>query len=169
MTFFVLGLPRSRTAWMANFLTYDDLFCYHEGINGCNNMDEYKAKIEGKGDSCTGLPLIEFEPYFPEAKKVIIDTDIDRAVKFGKEHFNTDMTEMMTKAKSKLDSLKGLHIAFDDINSRLREIWEYLSCFDFNKQRAEQLIKLNVQANNIYDIDVKAMLNLKESTQSCLG
>ena len=42
--FFVLGLPRSRTAWLANFLTYDGYFCFHEGIDGCRSIDDYKKK-----------------------------------------------------------------------------------------------------------------------------
>jgi len=169
VTFFVLGLPRSRTAWLANFLTYDDLFCYHEGINGCHSMDEYKQKIENCGDSCTGLSLIDFEPYFPDAKKVIIDSNTERAVEFGKTMFDADLTELMAIAKSRLDNMEGLHISLSDINHRLREIWEYLTDSPFNKKRADQLIKLNIQTENIYDIDVKAMLNLKESVTSCLG
>ena len=76
MDFLVLGLPRSRTAWLANFLTHDGLFCYHEAINGCSSMKEYKEKVEGKGDSNTALALFDFEKHFPETKIIVIDTNI---------------------------------------------------------------------------------------------
>ena len=169
MTFFVLGLPRSRTAWLANFLTYDDLFCYHEGINGCHSMDEYKQKIENCGDSCTGLSFIDFEPYFPDAKKVIIDTSIDKAVKFGLDAYGVDMTDILKQAKNKLDNINGLHIGLNDINDRLRDIWEYITDKPFNEKRAQLLTKLNIQVNDVFDIDVESMLNLKESNELCLG
>ena len=30
--FFITGLPRSRTAWLANLFTHGDSFCWHEGV-----------------------------------------------------------------------------------------------------------------------------------------
>ena len=169
MSFFILGLPRSRTAWLANFLTYDDLFCYHEGIDGCSSMDEYKDKIGNDGDSCTGLVMLDIDRYFPDAKKVIIDTSIDKAVRFGEEAYGVDMTDIMKSAKNKLDNTDGLHIDLNQIDDRLRDIWEYVTDKPFNEKRAELLKKLNVQVKNVFDIDVESMLNLKESNELCLG
>lgn len=169
MSFFILGLPRSRTAWLANFLTYDGLFCHHEGIDGCSSMDEYKEKIGDDGDSCTGLVMLDIDRYFPDAKKVIIDTSIDKAVKFGLDAYGVDMTDMMKQAKNKLDNTDGLHINLDDMNNRLRDIWEYITDKPFNEKRANLLTKLNIQVNNVFDIDVESMLNLKESNELCLG
>ena len=169
MSFFILGLPRSRTAWLANFLTYDDLFCYHEGIDGCSSMEEYKNKIGDDGDSCTGLVMLDIDRYFPDAKKVIIDTSIDKAVQFGKDAYGVDMTDIMTQAKNKLDNTDGLHIDLNQIDDRLCDIWEYVTDKPFNEKRAKLLKKLNVQVKNVFDIDVESMLNLKESNELCLG
>ena len=105
MNFLILGLPRSRTAWLANFLTYDGLFCYHEAINGCLNMDEYAEKVKGKGDSNTALALFDFEHMFPDAKIIVVDSSIDAAVTFGFEQGH-DIREAMTIEKQRLDSIE---------------------------------------------------------------
>ena len=104
-TFLILGLPRSRTAWLANFLTYDGLFCYHEAINGCKNIKEYKQKVKGKGDSNTALALFDFESHFPNAKIIIIDSEIDKAVEVSANKFSKSAIEKIEKAGGKAHTL----------------------------------------------------------------
>jgi hypothetical protein len=167
MTFFVLGLPRSRTAWLANFLTYDGQFCFHEGIDGCNSIEEYKEKVEGKGDSNTGLMLFDFEEHFPDAKIIIIDSEIEKSVKFGRDVYNANIELEMEIGKNRLDNIEGLHVKLEDINSRLREIWEYVSDKEFNQDRADMLIKLDVQVKNPLDIDFEAIGQFKGTVNAC--
>ncbi|MEE9119186.1 MAG: hypothetical protein V3U02_11435 [Calditrichia bacterium] len=159
MSFLVLGLPRSRTAWLANFLTYDGQFCYHEGVNGCNSIEEYKEKIKGKGDSNTGLMFFDFEKYFPDTKIIIIDSSIEDSVEFGKEVFNLDVSNEMLQGKNRLDNIKGLHIKLEDINENLKEIWEYVSNKPFDQDRADMLVKLDIKTLNPHDIDLNALNN----------
>lgn len=132
-------------------------------------MAEYKEKIGSDGDSCTGLSMIDFQPYFPDSKNVIIDTSIDKAVEFGKNIFNIDMTEQLMIAKDRLDATDGMHVKLNDLNHNLHGIWEYLTDSPFNKRRAENLIKLNIQVNDVFDFDIESMLKLKESNELCLG
>ena len=161
--FFIIGLPRSRTAWLSNFLTYDDMFCYHEGLNGCSSISDYKSKLGSfRGDSNTGLMLFNFEKHFPEAKVVIIDSEIDKASEFSKETYGEDITETLKLMKERLDGIKGLHINVNDINDKLKEIWEYVSDKTFNKERTDMLVKLNIQVNDPHDMDIEAILNFKE-------
>jgi hypothetical protein len=167
MSFLVLGLPRSRTAWLANFLTYGDLFCYHEGIDGCTSLEEYKEKIEGKGDSNTGLMLFDFEEHFPNAKIIIIDSDVDKAIEFGRDVFNVNIEFEMAIAKNRLDKMEGLHIKLEDINSRLGEIWEYVSDEPFDQERADMLVKLDVQMRNPLDIDFDSINQFKGTVNAC--
>lgn len=165
--FFVLGLPRSRTAWLANFLTYDDLFCYHEGVNGCKTINEYKEKIKGKGDSNTGIMLFDFENHFPDAKFIIIDSDIEPSINFGRNVFNTDIEHEMSVCKNRLDNINGLHINLADINNRLDEIWDYVSTKKFNADRADMLINLDIQVKDPLDIDFEAIKSFKETVNVC--
>ena len=89
MSFFILGLPRSRTAWLANFMTYDGYCCYHEGTNGCYTIEQYKAKLGGRiGDANTGLIMFNFRKHFPKDKVVIIDSSIDAAVEYGYKKYS---------------------------------------------------------------------------------
>jgi hypothetical protein len=168
MTFLVLGLPRSRTAWLANFLTYDGQFCFHEGVNGCNSIEEYKVKVEGKGDSNTGLMLFDFEKHFPDAKIIIIDSDIDRAVDFGRDIYGLDIEIEMVVAKNRLDKMKGFHVKLEEIDGQLKEIWEYVSDKEFNQDRADMLIKLDVQMKNPFDIDIDSISQFKGTVNACL-
>lgn len=163
--FLILGLPRSRTAWLANFMTHDGFFCSHEGLNGCPSLFVYRDKFtNGMGDSNTGLALFDFEPLFTTFKKVIIDSDIDSAVAFSKKHYSCDSTRTMIAMQSRLNSLDGLHVHFNDINQRLEDIWTYITDLPFNTERAKMLMGFDVQVRNIHDFDCSAMARLREST-----
>ncbi len=41
--FLVLGLPRSRTAWLARFLTYGEYHCAHEQLRHLRSVDDARA------------------------------------------------------------------------------------------------------------------------------
>lgn len=159
--FLILGLPRSRTAWLANFLCYDGLTCTHEGLNGCNTIEEYRNKfVDNMGDANTGLAMFNFQRYFSDFKIIVIDRDIDSAVKFSIENFGLDLTLSMKAIQKKLEVIPGLHIPYDEINDKLEGIWDYLSPNQFNEKRAEMLIKLDVQVRDVQDYDKKAMLEI---------
>jgi hypothetical protein len=154
--FLILSLPRSRTAWLANFLTYDDLQCSHEGIGNYETLDEYNASLlNNMGDSNTCLAAFDFEDYFIDTKIVIIDNTIDAAVAFEKKEFDVDTSAMLKILKNRLDGISGLHINFNDINNSLEEIWNYLSDKPFNKERADMLIGFDIQMRDVHDMKFK--------------
>ena len=156
--FFVIGLPRSRTAWLSNFLTYDDNFCYHEGIDGCSTTEEYKDKLgENKGDSSTGLMLFDMNKEFPDSPKVIIEGSVDKAIEFTKEVYDVYEPEYFYELKDKLDSIKGLRIKFEDINNSLEQIWEHLIGTPYDKDRGSLLKDMNIQTNNYFNYDLESM------------
>ncbi len=156
--FFVIGLPRSRTAWLSNFLTYDDNFCYHEGIDGCSTIEEYKDKLgENKGDSSTGLMLFDMNKEFPDSPKVIIEGSVDKAIEFTKEVYGVYEPEYFYELKDKLDSIKGLRIKFEDINNSLEQIWEHLIGTPYDKERGSLLKDMNIQTNNYFNYDLESM------------
>jgi len=162
MSFFVLGLPRSRTAWLANFLTYDGNFCYHEGLDGCHTIEEYYNKVDGvKGDSGTGLMLIDLPKDSP---KVIIENDVEKSITFAKEVYGIYDPKFFYFLKDKLDSVEGLRVNFEDINDSLEQIWTHLIGTPYDYERGELLRNMNIQTNNFYDYDFNAMRNLL-----CLG
>lgn len=159
--FFVIGLPRSRTAWLANFLTYGDRFCYHEGLDGCSTIEEYKEKLGAhKGDSCTGLMAIDIEAAYPEAPKLIIESSIDKAVEFTEEIYGVYTPEVFEDLKTKLDGIKGMRVKVEDINNSLEEIWDYLIGTPYNKERGDMLSNMNIETNNYFDYDLESLRSL---------
>lgn len=80
--FFITGLPRSRTAWLANFLTYDDCFCFHEPWDRINSLEDLtrllpliEKKYVGVSDAAFLLHLPELRKLFPNAPIVIVKRD----------------------------------------------------------------------------------------------
>jgi hypothetical protein len=78
--FFITGLPRSRTAWLANWLTTGETFCYHDGLSGCASLDAFDRKLAAHpicGDSDSGLAFF-WEPLrkaYPDAQWAIVRRD----------------------------------------------------------------------------------------------
>ena len=154
--FFVVGLPRSRTAWLANFLTYNGRFCYHEGVDGCSTITDYKNKLgQDKGDSCTALMLLNIHKEFPNAPVVVIESDIKRAVEFSKHTYGKDLTKEFEMLKEKMRFIKGLRIPLHAINDSLEDIWSYLIGTPYDKERGDLLKNMNIQTNNYFNYDVK--------------
>ncbi len=167
MNFLILGLPRSRTAWLANFCTHDGLFCHHEALNGCHTMREYANKFKDEvGDSNTGLIFFDFKKYLPNAKIIVIDKNIERSVDFAEKEFDFDSFSAFTHAKKMLDELDGLHVKFEEIDERLEEIWKYVTDKPFDQKRADMLLKMRIQVKDVHDIDDDAFQELIENEKN---
>jgi hypothetical protein len=83
--FFVTGLPRSRTAWVANYLSHAGAFCYHDGLANCSSLNEFDAKLARHpvcGDSDSGLAMfqVELRSRHPEAQWVILRRPLPEVV-----------------------------------------------------------------------------------------
>ena len=155
MSFFIIGLPRSRTAWLANFMTYGGVYCHHDALNGCRSIEEYKDKIGNDGDSNTCMMMFDLKSHFPDRKILIIESDPKRAEQYILENLGFDGSDWVNKAVDQMDSLGGLRVHFENINKRLRQIWEYLSDDPYNEKRGDMIKNLNVQSN-IQDMNIES-------------
>jgi hypothetical protein len=77
--FFVVAMPRSGTAWLANFLTWGNSFCYHEALYGCESMDrldEILRKPEtdfcGTSDTASAYLISSLYERYPDARYVFV-------------------------------------------------------------------------------------------------
>jgi hypothetical protein len=156
MSFFVLGLPRSRTAWLSVFLSQSGIHCHHEAVNGCHNIDEYAEKIKGCGDSTTAFKYIN-NRYDGRPTVVIDKNDIEfeQCVAWCKESFGVDMRREMAEQRDQLLSIDGLHVMQSDIDANLPEIFEILTCVDFLPHYAD-MTSLNI-TSRIDSTDIHAM------------
>lgn len=78
--FFIAGLPRSRTAWLANWFTTDTSICLHDAWRYARDVKELRSILEavalshpqykyvGTSDSCNGWFYPELKEEFPEAR-----------------------------------------------------------------------------------------------------
>lgn len=150
--FFIIGLPRSRTAWLSAFMTYDGNYCFHEGFNGCKTLEEYKNKIGNHGDSSTGLMLLDVNKVFPERRILIIESDPSDSIEFMEREYGVSDKSWIYYLKERLDKIEGVRIHKDDIDKNLSLIWDYLTEKPYDRLRGEMLKGLNIQTFQKMDI-----------------
>lgn len=80
--FFVFCLPRSRSAWLANFLTYESVFCFHDPLPECLSIEDLEAKLATTGTPIAGAAdtgamfwVEEIIEHFPSARFVVLARD----------------------------------------------------------------------------------------------
>lgn len=141
--FFIIGLPRSRTSWLANFFTIENAFCYHEATRFCHElsdlkslMDKNKSKYVGNSDPALLFLINEVMDLFPNCKIVIIDRDfhdcIDSYLGFFSNKSYLTIITWMEKTYTQLERVKNYYefytVNHDDLDNvdTCRRLWEYL-------------------------------------------
>jgi len=145
--FFILSLPRSRTAWLSSFLTDDTGICSHEGIA----YSDYPEGLEG--DSTTAYPWIK-EHIKKDDPIIIIHRDLDECLLSLEKAVDKKIDRrVLTFLEDEMDTIKNaLHIRYEDINERLEDIWYYCGKSKlFDEERANKMIKMNIQNYEMID------------------
>lgn len=172
--YFVTGLPRSRTAWIANLLTWGDSFCFHEALFDCGTMADFKKIMAGPrltryvGDADPNLGFIpqSILESFPSCRIVFVHRDLDECVESEFNALNwehvpgcDDVTKDRLKAEFKQVSMGISHLWKNLRDDRklmvpyklleeegmIREIWNFcLPNTPFPKVRYEMLRDLKV-------------------------
>ena len=132
--FFIISLPRSRSAWLANFLTAGDGFCFHEALRSVQTLDEYEQKVkaetlkyESVGDADPSLvPVLgEIVKRFPDAKFVVVRRDVlavgvSHAAAFPKLVMTTEQLVTLDKQIEALltdvNEDQVMEVAFEDLD-----------------------------------------------------
>ena len=95
--FFVTGLPRSRTAWMAAFLSTGETLCYHEPSYKISKIDQLPTLFDSTfykhlGISDSGLGFhIEWILENVKPRTLIIERDVEEVKASLKEHMGVPM------------------------------------------------------------------------------
>lgn len=114
MNFFIYSLPRSRTAWIANFLTYGKSYCYHEPSLGMFDLTELitlfrKRPITGSSDCANVLMIDRIQELFPDSKSIVIERPIEEVSYSLRELGITpkleEMKEGLERVKAELNPL----------------------------------------------------------------
>ncbi len=72
MSFLILALPRSRTAWLARFLTYGDWHCGHEELRHMRSLDDIKAWFSMPNTGSAETAAAPFWRLIPEETKLVL-------------------------------------------------------------------------------------------------
>ena len=157
--FFIFGLPSSGLAWLANFLTWEDSFCFHEATQGVESVEELKhvftkteAGMVGTADTTGLLVLSKLRTVFPDAKYLFIVRDpaevkISLATVGFDESGVDQLGGYLSSAIGDL-TLPSAAMRYEDIfsSSMMRQIWDFLEMpGDFPWRRFELLRSMDIE------------------------
>jgi hypothetical protein len=134
--FFILGLPRSRTIWLANLFTYARSICYHEPSKHFEKIENLKSLFEiskkpFQGVSDSGLTIFheEINELFNNPPILLIDRPVNEVVQsLGEIGIpNSFMTELTRLQMEKIKTYPNtLTIPFHEMTEKnLAKAWEH--------------------------------------------
>jgi hypothetical protein len=137
--YLIFSLPRSGSAWLANFLTYGDSFCFHEPLAG-GPLERLGRPASIVGVADTGAYL--FPVSAPREYALIRNPQdvIDSLAKQG-----LPALQDWQRFRERTEGLPTFRYEFMFDVGYLRELWIEIVGADFPEARAEQLIEMNVQ------------------------
>jgi hypothetical protein len=153
--FFIASLPRSRTAWLANFLTYGPSYCFHEPMNQVP-LSQYPwllgsvgTEFSGASDSVNSLVMDQLIDMFPVAKIVVIRRDIFKVRESLKNAGLPSTGQWLEKMDQALGRIIQVYrpLVIDYIDFDAAKIWFYLfPKVPLNRRRLDQLetMRINV-------------------------
>jgi hypothetical protein len=167
--FFVTGLPRSRTAWLANLLTTDTTICFHDVPFSIGAVDN--GKVVGFSGPQVCKQFTEVCRFFPNAPWLIVLRNPDDAlasliyVKRKVEANVVPMPDGFWDARRELISALCLKhqvqtVTFEELDDEevMRSVWAHLlPGIPFDSQRFDLLCKMNVQQKLPYDLTAPAI------------
>lgn len=161
-TFFVTGLPRSRTAWFSCFLSSDNYFCYHEA-SARYMLEDWKAFAEAQeipvGNSDSGLIFVsgEMVHLFPDSPVVVIRRPVEDVHTSLIKTLGFSDLNLLYRQAEKLDLLEQhpnvLSVIYDELDElSVRKIFKWvLPEFDWPEDRFNLFKNMNIQ---LHEIDV---------------
>lgn len=144
--FIVMGLPRSGTTWLANWLTTDRSLCLHDPFNDL--PEDWPRDSRRFGISCTGaylMPAWLAEQDCPVA--VIERPRAECEASAGSIGLGCDMESH----QSALSRAPGFRVAFEALwdENKAKGLWGYLLPeLPFDSIRYRLLRSMNVQPHN---------------------
>ena len=162
---FIIGLPRSRTAWLSVFMSQSKTYFHHEGLNGCKTVNEYKEKVKGCGDSSTGLMSLGVD-MIGDSKVVVIvksKAEVNQCIEWCDKTYRLDSKDFILELNDRLLTLDALKIKQSEINDRLKDIWSHLIDAPWH-DKYKNLVDFNIQVQST-EIDKEAAKALHESIQ----
>lgn len=137
--FVIVSLPRSRTAWLATYLTHGDVTCFHD--HGAENLIRDLGVNNGNADSSLCFIPDQVLQWEKEGlvKVMVVDRKLDDVYdsllaamwESGITHLDDAIETALKKAWLGLEKIKmetkGLVVPYEDIDERVHFIHAYLT------------------------------------------
>jgi len=154
--FIVCTTPRTRTAWLATWLTYGKCFCTHEVLQFCSSFAEMKELLEsiggivGNSDSANTLFIDSIVKLMPEAKIILVTRPTDEWVKSAGEidiPVTQEMIDVTEQGVERVRSYNPLELTLKDLDSyaTLASLWENITGNPDVEVRTRQMMSINIQ------------------------
>ena len=157
--FIVLSLPRSRSAWLARFLSYDGKRCGHDLATQCGTMKEFAALFDSDyaGTAETGAVVgwRAIRRLLPNARIVVVRRPVPEVyaslARFGLA--SPLLMDELNERDAMLDQVSKLRgvrsFAFSDLNglAACQELFEFCLDEPFDWEWWESLANVNVQVD----------------------
>jgi predicted nucleotidyltransferase len=145
MKFIITGMPRTRSAWFAAYFTEGRTYCHHEATFHNNSMEIPGFDHVGNSDSGYVISKDWVEEN-PVDKIVVIHRSIDDVERSLKSIGQTNVRWLLEQMEPALQGLNALHVDFNDINKRIKDIHDYLELPGYDPYRAALFSKMNIQS-----------------------
>lgn len=141
MRYIIGALPRSRTYWLSQALSYLEEVCLHDP-----SLDY--PRCSGVSDTGAIYHQEEIVLKYPKASWIVVDRPIDQVVKSIKKMGHP--SDWVYSGEEKLEEAKKkavLVVPYNKINSMGPAIWEACSIpYDFDKNWWSTMCTVNLQA-----------------------
>ena len=177
--FLVLGLPRSRTAWLSRFLTYGDVICGHDELRHCRSMDDVRSwfaqGLVGSAETAAAPFWRLFDKIAPDVQIVVVRRSVEDVVESlmalpGVVFDMVLLTHEMRKLDRKLDQIEAradnvLSVQFDDLvnEATCRAVFHHCLPHEWNQAHWQFWAPVNVQC------DFRAVVRYVEAHRTQLG
>lgn len=158
--FLITGLPRSRTAWFAAFMSLGQTICFHEPLKHLSDISELPDALRsvnhmhvGASDSGAGYFLPWITQNLMGMPILVIDRDVDD-VAASMAGIGLPMGRALTLLSDRLLAVKGrpgvMWVSFDSLNNKriMQKIWWHLMPgVAFDEERYELFKDLRIEAD----------------------
>lgn len=175
MKFIVFSLPRSRSKWLAEFLSYNRLVCGHDLAAFARSIADFRQLLAGVDGSCetgavAGWKLLRLE--FPKARFVVVRRPIGEIVDSirrqgyepapGVLETRGEMLDVLAKAPG----VRAYDFADLADSGVCRDLFEFCLDLPFDPVWWRQLSQINIQID--FKERMEWLLGRQEETRNLL-
>lgn len=156
--FIVLSLPRSRSAWMAHWLSYPDKLVGHDIAIRAKNVHEFLAHFDFADGTCEtsamlGWRLLKHE--MPKLKTLVVVRDPQEVLEslrkkgLASESLTLEIMSRWHMLQAIGNAKDAKAIKFEDLDSKeiRSQIFEFLLDLDFDEDWDARFASTNIQVD----------------------